>query len=77
MATIISAHKHRSIWSCAATRTVPRDYRWRAVLAEWRARRRYRADLKRLHRVGSYMIEDVGLSVAEAEREIKKSFWQA
>jgi len=33
-------------------------------------------DLERLLRVGTYMIEDVGLTLAEAIREIEKPFWQ-
>jgi uncharacterized protein YjiS (DUF1127 family) len=77
MATIISAHGHRSIWSFLLTRAIPRNNCWGAFWGEWRTRRRYRSDLKRLLRVGSYMIEDVGLSVEEAKREIQKPFWQA
>jgi uncharacterized protein YjiS (DUF1127 family) len=34
-------------------------------------------DLKRLLRVGPYMIEDVGLTLEEVKREIEKPLWQA
>ena len=43
----------------------------------WQTRRLYRGELKRLLRVGAHMIEDVGLTVAEARSEINKPFWQA
>jgi uncharacterized protein YjiS (DUF1127 family) len=49
----------------------------RAIWREWQTRRRYRTDLNRLLRVGTYMVEDVGLTLAEVRREIEKPFWQA
>ena len=44
---------------------------------EWRRRWRYRNDLKRLLLVGSYMIEDIGLTLEEAREEIAKPSWLA
>jgi uncharacterized protein YjiS (DUF1127 family) len=49
----------------------------RTTLATWQARRRYRKDLARLLKVGTYMIRDVGLKPEEALREIGKPFWEA
>jgi uncharacterized protein YjiS (DUF1127 family) len=49
----------------------------REIWNEWQARWRYRKDLNRILRVGTYMAEDVGLTLAEARREIEKPFWQA
>ena len=77
MATIISAHGHRSIWSSLVNQAIPRCKYSDTVWATWRTRRQFRSDLKRLLRVGSYMIRDIGLSVEEVEREIKKPFWLA
>ena len=39
-------------------------------------RRRYRAELRRLLRVGSHMIDDIGLDLKEAVAESRKPFWQ-
>ena len=47
------------------------------VWAEWQRRRRYRKDLKRLMLVGAHMIEDIGLSLEEAQREMQKKSWRA
>ena len=44
--------------------------------AEWRRRHQFRADLKRLLKVGSYMIDDIGLTHEEALRESEKPFWK-
>jgi uncharacterized protein YjiS (DUF1127 family) len=46
------------------------------LIAEWRQRYRYRADLKRLLKVGPYMIDDIGLAYEEAKRESAKAFWK-
>ena len=48
---------------------------WKKMRAEWQKRRRYREDLKRLLRVGPYMIADIGLTHEEAQKEIAKPFW--
>lgn len=47
------------------------------MTAEWRRRHRYRADLRRLLKVGQYMIADIGLAYEEAVRESEKPFWKA
>lgn len=47
------------------------------MTAEWRRRHRYRADLKRLLKIGPYMIDDIGLAYEEALRESEKPFWKA
>ena len=46
------------------------------MTAEWRQRHHYRADLKRLLKVGPYMIDDIGLAYEEALRESAKAFWK-
>jgi uncharacterized protein YjiS (DUF1127 family) len=46
------------------------------MTAEWRRRHHYRADLKRLLKVGPYMIDDIGLAYEEALRESAKAFWK-
>jgi len=47
------------------------------MTAEWRRRHRYRVDLRRLLKVGHYMIDDIGLAYEEALRESGKPFWKA
>ncbi len=51
--------------------------RLKVTLAAWQTRRIYRKDLVRLLRVGPHMIEDVGLTLEDAHREIEKQPWQA
>jgi uncharacterized protein YjiS (DUF1127 family) len=46
------------------------------LVAELRRRHEFRADLKRLLKVGSYMIDDIGLTHKEALRESEKPFWK-
>jgi uncharacterized protein YjiS (DUF1127 family) len=46
------------------------------VRVEWRRRRRYREDLKRLLRAGPYLIVDIGLTPRKARREIAKPVWR-
>jgi uncharacterized protein YjiS (DUF1127 family) len=48
-----------------------------AIIATWRARRRYRAHLRRLLQVGRYMIADIGLALDEVLEETEKPFWRA
>jgi uncharacterized protein YjiS (DUF1127 family) len=48
----------------------------RAVFSEWSRRRWFRADLKRLLKVGPYMIADIGLTLEEAVAESRKPIWQ-
>jgi uncharacterized protein YjiS (DUF1127 family) len=50
--------------------------RWRRNLADWRRRRAYRRDLKRLLHVGEHMIRDIGLTPDDARRQIDKPFWR-
>jgi uncharacterized protein YjiS (DUF1127 family) len=77
MTIIQSTHRDGTVWSFLPTR-IPRQgiAGFRAIWDEWQTRRRFRMDLERLLRVGTYMIEDVGLTLAEAKREIEKPFWQ-
>jgi len=49
----------------------------RSVIEEWSRRRWYRADLRRLRKVGDYMIADIGLDHTEALLESEKPFWRA
>lgn len=42
----------------------------------WRERIHHRSELKRLIKVGSHMVRDVGLTWEDAQLEAKKSFWQ-
>jgi uncharacterized protein YjiS (DUF1127 family) len=43
----------------------------------WRSRSRYRTELRRLLRLGAYLIDDVGLGLGEAVEEARKPFWRA
>jgi len=45
------------------------------LVAEWRRRYRFRADLKRLLRAGPHLTEDIGLAPGDARRESEKPFW--
>jgi uncharacterized protein YjiS (DUF1127 family) len=49
---------------------------WSGTLREWRRRLRYRRDLRRLSRSGSHLIDDIGLTLEEARREMRKPFWE-
>jgi uncharacterized protein YjiS (DUF1127 family) len=46
------------------------------TVEQWKQHRRYRADLRRLLRVGPYMVRDIGLTPEEANRELQKPFWK-
>ena len=77
MAIIESTHRDRLVLPFLPARTpLPHIAGLRAIWAEWQIRRRYRKDLERLLLVG-HMIEDVGLTLEEAHREIEKPLWQA
>jgi uncharacterized protein YjiS (DUF1127 family) len=78
MAITESTLRGSSILSFLTART-PFAYvaRFRVTLGELQTRRRYRKDLERFLRVGPHMIEDVGLTLPEAHREIEKPLWQA
>lgn len=45
------------------------------TLVEWRARRNYRKELRRLLSVGPHLLADVRLTVDEALEEISRPFW--
>jgi uncharacterized protein YjiS (DUF1127 family) len=47
-----------------------------AVIAAWRQRHRYRCDLRRLLRSGPHLIDDIGLTRSDAEREAAKPIWR-
>jgi uncharacterized protein YjiS (DUF1127 family) len=47
-----------------------------AVLGAWRRCHRYRHELERLMKSGPHLIEDIGLSRKNAEREAAKPFWR-
>ena len=47
------------------------------TIGEWRRRHHFRTDLKRLLKIGPYMIDDIGLSLEETRRECDKPFWLA
>ena len=46
------------------------------LLTEWRRRRRYRAELRRLLSTGPHLLEDIGLTAAGAAREAALPFWR-
>jgi uncharacterized protein YjiS (DUF1127 family) len=78
MAIIKSTQSDRSVLPFLPSRIpLPHVAGLGVIWAEWQIRRRYRKDLKRLLRVGPYMIEDVGLTLEEVKREIEKPLWQA
>ncbi len=78
MAIIESTHRDRMILPFLPARTpLLHIASLRVIWAEWQIRRRYKKDLERLLRVGHYMIEDVGLTLEEVNREIEKPLWQA
>ena len=49
---------------------------FRGLLTEWRRRRRYRAELRRLLSTGPHLLEDIGLTAAAAAREAARPFWR-
>ena len=49
--------------------------RIQSLRSEWRRRRNYRADLRRLLITGPHLIADIGLKTEEAIREASKPFW--
>ena len=62
------------IWEPAGT--VDRIGQIQTLLAEWMRRHCFSRDLKRLLKVGPYMIADIGLTPEGAMIESKKPFWQ-
>jgi uncharacterized protein YjiS (DUF1127 family) len=49
--------------------------RFQLLRNEWRKRRNYRADLRRLLATGPHLIPDIGLKTEESIREASKPFW--
>ena len=47
------------------------------TLKVWRGRLRHREALFLLSRKGVHILEDVGLSAAQVEAELRKPFWRA
>lgn len=52
-----------------------RDLRF--LWQRWAARRRHRADLRRLLGIGGYLISDIGQEHGRAIEEAGKPFWRA
>ncbi len=49
--------------------------RFQLLRNEWRKRRNYRADLRRLLETGPHLIPDIGLKTEDAMKEASKPFW--
>ncbi|TIU87086.1 MAG: DUF1127 domain-containing protein [Mesorhizobium sp.] len=50
---------------------------WRSLIAEHRKQAYFRFELKRMARDNPHLIDDIGLTMTEAESEIAKlPFWQ-
>jgi uncharacterized protein YjiS (DUF1127 family) len=47
-----------------------------ALIADWRRRRHFRAELRRLLRTGPHLLEDIGLPAVAAARESALPFWR-
>lgn len=77
---VVTENRIRKLRTCPTPTTlifVWPTTRLRRLLLEWEHRRVYRSNLKRLLRVGEYMIKDIGLTLDAARHEIDKPFWQA
>ena len=48
----------------------------RSMVATWDKRIRFRAELARMLKDNPYLVDDVGLTMPQAEAEILKLFWQ-
>lgn len=46
------------------------------LIADWRRRRHFRAELRRLLRTGPHLLEDIGLPAVAAAREAGLPFWR-
>ena len=55
----------------------PLDHLYRTISRyhQLQKRIRFRSDLRRLLKVGPYMIEDIGLNLDEVLHELSKPFW--
>ncbi len=47
-----------------------------SLFATWRRRIGFRRDLERLAKAGPYLIDDIGLTMAQVEAELGKPFWR-
>ena len=65
---------HQS-WTMGIQWVANHQTRLQSLRNEWRKRRNYRADLRRLLETGPHLIPDIGLSTEEAIREASKPFW--
>jgi uncharacterized protein YjiS (DUF1127 family) len=65
----VTALTHTPVWNRTVT-DLP------ALLADWRVRRRYRAELRRLLRTGQHLLADIGLTPAAAAHEACLPFWR-
>lgn len=54
----------------------PRLGRVPATLREWKHRKRFRDELRRILRTAPHMIPDIGMKPDEALYEIDKPFWR-
>ena len=62
-------------WTRAIEWVANQHTRLLSLRNEWRKRRKYRADLRRLLVTGPHLIPDIGLKTEEAIREASKPFW--
>ncbi len=70
----------RSDWSLTANERASLWIRLKNIsglAADWRERWWYRRELRRLASDGSHLIDDVGLTLREAQVEMAKPFWHA
>lgn len=65
---------HQS-WAMDIERLINLHTRFQSLRNEWRIRRNYRADLRRLLATGPHLIHDIGLKTEEAIMEASKPFW--
>ncbi|MGH6894228.1 MAG: hypothetical protein ACREEP_18430 [Dongiaceae bacterium] len=46
------------------------------LISTWRARARYRRELRRLRAAGPHLLPDIGLEAEQSNREMAKRFWE-
>lgn len=63
--------------TCAGPVNRPRPrYSLRSMIAKWRERDRFRADLERKLRDDPHLIDDIGMTRRQVEEELARPFWQ-
>jgi uncharacterized protein YjiS (DUF1127 family) len=68
---------HRAGWpGCGHDRAASLPAVIAASVAAWRGRMRFRGELEEMTKANPHLIEDIGLTRHEADREIAKRFWQ-